>query len=196
MSMENNKLNDLSYFMNESDLFKHDNSNFNSDEKDIDEDIDPELGLTESQKQEVQKIKDMANKIITELKSVDNINCTMFEDFDGHISINIIHFLSDKTFADEDKSYTLMELDLNPEGIEWLAFDSYENQTPEERAMLDIDHNVYRGLPLFDEKYMSELRSVLKIVKKYKVAPGRSEDAITKDKMKNKIEKMNNINLI
>ena len=196
MSMEDNELNDLSSFINESDLFKHDNSKFDSDEKDIDEDIDPELGLTGSQKQEVQKIKDMANKIITELKSVGNIHCTMFEDFDGHISINIIHFLSDKTFANEDKPYTLMELDLNPEGIEWLEFDSYENQTPEDRAMLDIDHNVYRGLPLFDEKYMSELKSVLKIVKKYKVAPGRSEDAIIKDKMKNKFEKMNNINLI
>lgn len=175
MSMEDNELHDLSDFMNASDLYEHSNSEFNSDEKDDDEDIDPELGLTEKQKQEVQKIKDMAEKIMTELKSVDNIHCTMFEDFGGCISINITHFLSDKTFADEDKPYTLMELDLNSEGIEWLVFDSYETQTPEDRAMYDIDHNVYSGLPLFDEKYMSELKSVLKIVKKYKVAPGRSE---------------------
>ena len=189
MSMEDNELHDLSDFMNASDLYEHSNSEFNSDEKDDDEDIDPELVLTEKQKQEVQKIKDMAEKIMTELKSVDNIHCTMFEDFGGRISINITHFLSDKTFADEDKPYTLMELDLNSEGIEWLVFDSYENQTPEDRAMHDIDHNVYSGLPLFDEKYMSELKSVLKIVKKYKVAPGRSEDAIIKDKMKNKFRK-------
>lgn len=117
---------------------------------------------------QIKQEKRLADKIITELNSVKNVKAEMKTN--GYtVSILLLHYMP-KNKRNSDLDFNVFELIVEPDGI------SAINTQTEDSFVEDYDNNfgetidpAYCGIvPLDNSEYMSELKLVLKIIKKYR----------------------------
>lgn len=117
---------------------------------------------------QIKQERQLADKIITELNSVKNVEAEMKKNVDT-ISILLLHYMP-KGKKDSDPDFNVFELILEPDGI------SAINTQTEDNFVEDYDNDfgktidpAYCGIvPLDNSEYMSELKLVLKIIEKYR----------------------------
>lgn len=127
-----------------------------------------DVNKTELKLDQIKQEKRLADKIITELNSVKNVEAEMKKNVDT-ISILLLHYMQ-KNKKDSDPDFNVFELILEPDGI------SAINTQTEDNFVEDYDNDFgktidpsYCGIvPLDNSEYMSELKLVLKIIKKYR----------------------------
>lgn len=129
-----------------------------------------EMNRTELESDKNKQTKQLADKIITELNSVKNVEAEIKEDDGEDISILLLHYMP-KGKGDSDPDFNAFELILESDGIS--AVDTQtEDNFGEDYDFDDFGKTIdpaYCGIvPLDDSEYMSELKSVLRIVEKYK----------------------------
>lgn len=127
-----------------------------------------EMNRTELESDKNKQTKQLADKIITELNSVKNVKAEMKTN--GYtVSILLLHYMP-KGKGDSDPDFNAFELILESDGIS-----AVDTQT-EDNFVEDYDNDfgktidpAYCGIvPLDNSEYMSELKLVLKIIKKYR----------------------------
>lgn len=127
------------------------------------------MNRTELESDKNKQTKQLADKIITELNSVKNVEAEIREDDNDDISILLLHYMPDNA-NDSDPDFNAFELILESDGIS-----AIDTQT-EDCFVEDYDDNfgeaidpAYCGIiPLDNSEYISELKSVWKIIEKYK----------------------------
>ena len=126
------------------------------------------INKTELKLDQIKQEKRLANKIITELNSVKNVEAEMKKNSDT-ISILLLHYMQ-KDKRNTDPDFNIFGLILEPDGI------SAINTQTEDNFVEDYDDDfgetidpAYCGIvPLDDSEYISELKLVLRIIEKYK----------------------------
>ena len=126
------------------------------------------INKTELKLDQIKQEKRLADNIITELDSVKNVEEEIKENVNT-VSILLLHYMP-KNKKDSDPDFNVFELILEPDGI------SAINTQTEDNFVEDYDNDfgktidpAYCGIvPLDDSEYMSELKLVLKIIKKYR----------------------------
>lgn len=127
-----------------------------------------EINRTELESDKNKQTKQLADKIITELNSVKNVEAEIKENGDT-VSILLLHYMQ-KNKRNSDPDFNVFELILEPDGI------SAINTQTEDNFVEDYDNDfgetidpAYCGIvPLDNSEYMSELKLVLRIIEKYK----------------------------
>ena len=127
-----------------------------------------DVNKTELKLDQIKQEKRLADKIITGLNSVKNVEAEMKKNSDT-ISILLLHYMP-RNKRNSDPDFNVFELILEPDGI------SAINTQTEDNFVEDYDNDfgetidpAYCGIvPLDNSEYMSELKLVLKIIQKYR----------------------------
>ena len=127
-----------------------------------------DVNKTKLKLDQIKQEKRLADKIITGLNSVKNVEAEIKENSDT-ISILLLHYMP-KGKGDSDPDFNAFELILESDGIS--AVDTQTEDNFGEDYDNDFGETIdpaYCGIvPLDNYEYMSELKSVLRIIEKYK----------------------------
>ena len=126
-----------------------------------------EMNRTELESDKNKQTKQLADKIITELNSVKNVEAEIKEDDGEDISILLLHYIP-KGKGDSDPDFNAFELILESDGISAVDTQTEDNFGEDYDFGKTIDPAYCGIVPLDNYEYMSELKSVLRIIKKYR----------------------------
>lgn len=125
-----------------------------------------EMNRTELESDKNKQTKQLADKIITELNSVKNVEAEIKEN-GNTVSILLLHYMP-KGKGDSDPDFNAFELILESDGISAVDTQTEDNFVEDYNFGKTIDPAYCGIVPLDNYEYMSELKSVLRIIEKYK----------------------------
>lgn len=125
-----------------------------------------EMNRTELKLDQIKQEKRLADKIITGLNSVKNVEAEIKEN-GNTVSILLLHYMP-KGKGDSDPDFNAFELILESDRISAVDTQTEDNFGEDYDFGKTIDPAYCGIVPLDNSEYMSELKSVLRIIEKYK----------------------------